>query len=84
MSIIIKSSTRINSKTSIGGVAASAPSADILSSWGVAYVSGVGVTLTDVAGYTVPAGTDAIITGPLNLNDGVTLTVADTATLTIN
>jgi len=82
MSIVIKSSTTISSKTSIGAVAS--PSNDILSLWGVSYVPGVGVTLTDVSGYSVPTGMSANITGPLIINDGVTLTVADTATLTIN
>ena len=83
MSIVIKSSTTIKSNTSIGGVNASS-SDDILALWGVSYVSGIGITLNNVAGYSVPAGTNATITGPLIVNDGVILTVADTATLTIN
>lgn len=83
MSVNIKSSTSIKSGTRIGpsGTTVTSSSTDILSLWGVSYSNGV--TLTNVAGYSVPAGTDATITGPLTLNDGVTLTVPDTSSLTV-
>jgi hypothetical protein len=77
MSLSIKSSTRINSATRIGPTAAF----DLLSYWGVSYSNGV--TLANVAGYDVPAGINATITGPLTVNDGVTLTVPNTSTLVV-
>ena len=80
MSLTIKSSTRINSATRIGP-AASSVAFDLLSYWGVSYSNGV--TLTNVAGYDVPAGINAIITGPLTVNDGVALTVPDTSSLVV-
>ena len=83
MSLIIKSNTTIKASTSIGKISAT----DILSLWGVVYVQNVGVTLTNVGGYTVRSGitdADATITGPLIINDGVTLTIEDTAILTVN
>jgi len=79
MAIVINSSMRINSSTRVGA----APGvSDILSLWGVTESNGVTLTGSGTT-YTVPAGTDATITGPLTINDGVTLAIDDTASLTI-
>ena len=82
MAIVIKSSTRINSSTRVGGSSSPAPAAGILALWGITESNGVTLTGSGTT-YTVPAGTDATITGPLTIDDGVILAIDDTASLTI-
>ena len=79
MAIVINSSTIINSSTRVGA----APGvSDILALWGVTESNGVTLTGSGTT-YTVPAGTNASITGPLTIDDGVILAIDDTASLTI-
>jgi hypothetical protein len=85
MSVVVKSPVVIKGSTRVGPSTSSSPSGgfDILSFWGVSDSGGVTLTNTS-APYEVPPGYDVTITGPLTLNDGVTLSVSDTSTLTVD
>ncbi len=80
MSVVVKSPVVIKGSTRVGP--SSSSNFDILSYWGVSNSGGVTLTNTSTP-YDVPAGYNVTITGPLTLNDGVTLSVSDTSALTV-